>query len=346
MQRERIITCLTTTGLSLFLSSQSLADKHYSSRDKLASSLTSSICEDGPSDDLHQIAWDLGIYDAAIDIRILKRRNKGSLTTGKLRSFAIWQMKQNYHHGFGFGRCDKERAFVVSVPSRRPIKFSKSGKSFSLPMIYHSCKKVYARYVGQKGGESKKLKVSRHGRVKIAKLKPGMVSISCQAKHPKWLGPILWHLVPIKLKQMPQLPYSEHFSSTQDAEQQLQSWVNHVRRHEGLVPLNFTKKVMKNAASELAVSKMIFHDRSVMKQVKASLSGQDLRPLGEDRARASSLSRIAWLFWHSPAHRDLILNKKADLAGLSLSKEEDSYFAVLMTAQSDKVTVSRKYKNK
>ncbi|NRA45899.1 MAG: hypothetical protein HRU09_13160 [Oligoflexales bacterium] len=347
MKRERTLTYLTLLSLSLFSTHESKAAKDYSVRKVLASSLQESLCQKQfDEDELHEIAWSQGIYDAAIEVRMINRKDKGALSTGKLRAFAIWQMKQNYHHGFGFGKCSKERAFTLSVPSRKAITFAKNGKSLSLPMTRHSCKRVYAQHVAEKGGLSKKLKFSRHGRIKIAKLDPGMLSISCQPKHPKWLGPILWFLVPIKLKQFPEVPSQELFSSTQNAQQQLQTWVNHVRRHESLVPLNFTKKVLKDAASELAVSKMLFHDRSVMKQVKSTLKGEDLKPLGEDRAKASTLPRIAWLLWHSPAHRDLILNKDADLAGMSLSKEGGQYFMVLMTAQSEKVTVSKKYKSK
>lgn len=342
MQRERIITHLTVLSLSLPFAAHASGKKLYSERDDLASSLQQSICQNQQTDELHRIAWKQGIYDAAIEIRMIERRDKGALSTGKLRSLAIWQMKQNYHHGFGFRKCDKDRAFMISVPSRQSLTSAKDGKSISLAKSKRSCRQLIVKHAPIEGGESRLIKLSRHGKINISALKPGIVSVSCQPRHPKWLGPILWFLIPVGLDGFPETPYKQHFAGTQDAEQQLKSWVDHVRRHEGLVPLNFSKKALKDAASQLALSKMLFHDRSVMKQVKSGLGEKDLVPLGEDRARASSPSRIAWLLWHSPSHRDLLLNKNADLAGLSVSKEAGSYFVVLMTAQSEKVTVSRK----
>jgi len=342
LQRERIITHLVVTSLSLCSVTGVLAAKNYSDRNKLAHALKPALCKKERTEDLHHIAWEQGIYDAGIEISLIKRRDKGALSTGKLRSFAIWQMKQNYHHGFGFAKCSDERAFIVSVPSTKPFQFTKDGKSLVLPKTSHSCRKVHAKYVAIKGGSSKPLKLSKGRSISIANLEPGMLSISCQPKAPKWLGPILWFLVPIQLKQFPELPHAKLLASGQDAQQQLQTWVNHARRHAGLVPLNFTKQALKDAASELALSKKLFHDRGVMKQVKTSLADEEFSPLGEDRARAATLSRIAWSLWHSPSHRDLLLNKNADLAGMSLSKSEGAYFMVLMTAQSDKVTVSKR----
>ncbi|MFK7826555.1 MAG: hypothetical protein AB8G05_20605 [Oligoflexales bacterium] len=346
MQGERIITYLTASSFSLLLAFEAHAAKNYSARKNLASSLKAALCEKDQGVDLHQLAWKHDIYDAAIEIRMIKRRDKGELSTGKLRSFAIWQMKQNYHHGFSFDRCNKEQAFVVSVPSQKAIEFAKDGKNLSLPIMNRSCKQVHAKHVATAGGESQTRKILKNGLIGIAGLEPGMLSISCQPKHPKWLGPILWFLVPIDLKKFPEVPFAELFNPAQDAEQQLQIWVNHVRRNAGLVPLNFSKKSLKDAASELGLSKMLFHDRGVMEQVKASLAGKDFTPLGEDRARATSLPRIAWLLWHSPSHRDLLLNKDADLASISLSKEAGTYFAVVITARSEKVKVSSKFKRK
>ena len=95
-------------------------------------------------------------------------------------------------------------------------------------------------------------------------------------------------------------------------------------------------------AELLSIDTSVAHDRLLLKRVAAGLGSHDLHFVGEDRARAADLSRVAWLLWNSPRHRALLLDKSATHAGIAIKEVRGEMLAVVVAAGGGSLTTAER----
>jgi uncharacterized protein YkwD len=99
----------------------------------------------------------------------------------------------------------------------------------------------------------------------------------------------------------------------------LLDWTNHVRDRHGLRPLRSRNTVVRYAARHsrrMAQRHSLFH--STTSQLTDVLSGTGWNICGENVGYGSSLHRIERGFWRSAPHRENILRRSFDHAGIGV----------------------------
>jgi hypothetical protein len=117
----------------------------------------------------------------------------------------------------------------------------------------------------------------------------------------------------------------------------MKKWVNQIRTQLNLPSLNFSDPKMRSQAKTLTFKNTTaYHDRRALKQMKNQLAKENYQLNGENRAVGRTLSDIAWLFWHSPRHRSLLLSPHSNRASLEIVERSHHLLAVLILARKTK----------
>ena len=280
-------------------------------------------------------SWKFHIFDTGLKIRKITPLKSSPIKTEYLIKNAKKLMHQHFHLGFSYGKCKKDFAWIVSSPSPFPPTKNLNNIDISLDRMHKLCQKVRIHYISSDSKNS--LEISNHvyknNILKTDDLK-GIISIVCKKSKPDWIGPVLWHLIPINLKSFPKLPHDNIFEQKGISQVKLmQTWINKIRVENKLTFIDFTNKSLQKASEFLSLSKSIIHNHHDMMKVKLYLKKQLVKPLGENRSSAISFRHLSWLMWFSPEHRDLLLHSKADSGGLHILHDKGYYFSVLLLAQ-------------
>jgi uncharacterized protein YkwD len=125
-------------------------------------------------------------------------------------------------------------------------------------------------------------------------------------------------------------------------EAELLAWINQKRTEERLPELKLDRE-LTDAARGLLNGQTIRHDLRALNTAKISLLKRGIEGLGENRVGGNNLAEAAGLLWMSPAHRDLILNPKADTAGLAVTKDEQGVFLVMLVGKKTTGAVAKNH---
>lgn len=324
----------------LFFNSISLAQHNIapnvSTRADLASFMTKLVCDEKETPDTRK-AWEAGIYDAQVAVQSLKPKAGQKIRKEDIQKAADVLATRNNHYGLSHGQCPNESYWVITSPAPKPLAPPKDETITIAAQDYRDyCDNVRVDFAAADKGQPRNILTQKSVatttealQINTKLLPSGVLSITCQPRYPAWQGPVLWYLVPVKDGASSEIPESqalEHDSPIQA----LQLWVNAVRKKEGLSPLADNHPRMQWLSEQLLKNSTIRHNRKLLEQAQQALKKNNARLVGENRVKAQNLAQMAWLLWHSPRHRQLILNKEATHFSVAAQQIKQEQLAVLV----------------
>jgi hypothetical protein len=289
--------------------------------------LSNLICQFPPKTNLTTL-WQEGIVLAQIRVQTFVSRSGEKLEERFLDARAKLFAKSHRVSGYAIGWCGSDRAWVAAFPA------------ISQPTLHQNqiaglekqsqCAELSAHGAEFARGPSFELTIE-NGRVTWPQTLHGVVSVVCVPKSPSWIGPQQLYMIPAGEASTLFVPAQRVLGiPVRDPSFALRLWINTVRDMEDVTPLR-AEDQLDQVATILASGSSINHDRLELNHYAEVLSRRNLRLLGEDRVRGSSLTELATLLWISPRHRDLLLNPHAELLGVHLEKQANQWFAVIIT---------------
>lgn len=283
-------------------------------------------------------AWAVGVFDAQIDGRKAEIRAGRSPTEEELARKAHALAQTRGYQGFAHGLCADGTGWAAAMPAPEPLNILKDG-TISLPTALDTaCESYRVDFAATAGDAPRALGAPKT--IDPKTLGDGVVSVTCQPPKPRFQGPVLWFLAPVGKGPATELPAAAALAEGRGTEEQLIAWVNAVRRGEALKPLVFTKE-MRGEASILAIDPTLTHNRAMLRKVGESLASGSVRLIGEDRVKGRDAAAMAWLLWASPRHRDLLLDKKATVAGIATVVTRGETLAVLLVGEDEPLKTAR-----
>lgn len=282
------------------------------------------------------------IYSAHLSGRIF--RSKTKISDSELKNSAIAHAKRLKHYGVSFGQCTDGSYWIVSTPA--PVSAVISNNTIQIPyeLMQNYCKDIFIDYGKWKGEISQSLD-KKTQKLDITSFEPGIVAITCLPKFPRWLGPVAWYYIPVGHIKSFELPYAELIENNiqQNWQDVILLWINQIRRKENLPALLQGDKFLSEVAEILAEHGQIWHDRNLLKILAEQASSHRVKLIGENRVLGQSLKEMALLFWLSPRHRNLLLNKDALYLASSIKNTGEKKLMVLVLASSEqkKVTLNK-----
>lgn len=307
-------------------------------RKDLVGSISKKICSKS-LDTAANNFWGDGIFDASLQIHLLKRTDTGVLEDASLRDYAISMMKNNFHHGYAFAICSSDLAWVASVPAEKALQVK--DKQVSLPWAHmqNICKTIEGNFIQLGHGQSESVGL-KNGKMRLNSYPPGVFSITCTPRVPGWVGPILWYLFPNDSSEK-KVPFFELLRDGNSSKLAMERWINRLRSEHELKTFEFSNRWMKEGARNIGLSRKLFHERDRMDQVRQFLKKYGIKAGGEDKAIAGSVEELAWLLWFSPRHRDLLLDPNCSHAGSYLSVVGRQKYFVLLTGSLDSTKMTK-----
>lgn len=272
--------------------------------------------------------WEKGISDAQIEGRLLEQRFSVEINLSQAQRKAKSLARMRRYQGYAYGTCSDGRAWALALPAPAPLE--RTGEKLAVPALalHETCESWRVDYARNNGGTSVPLR-SHGGTIDIKTLEPGVVSVSCQPRKPRWQGPAQWYLTPIGLAPSAEVPGAESLKNGQTSEAGLIAWINQVRSQNQRRPL-VVHADLTSEAGILAIDPSLTHNRKMLTAASTTLAGQKLRFLGENRVKGRDLHEMAWLLWYSPRHRSLLLNEEARWLGVTLRNTREGKLAVIV----------------
>jgi hypothetical protein len=289
---------------------------------------------------LTQKAWAQGVYDAQIEGRTLESFTEQKIDEQILQQKAKDLAKQNYHLGFSFGHCPGGMAWMASMPSPEPATIDSLNRLiWPQKTMDQACKNTSADSALAKGSMTQTHKTSEHLNLPE---EDGVMTISCWPKTPDWMGPMVWFMAPTGKGPGTFVPQAELFRSENQDSEKLLAWIQQVRKIFKAKEVALGNESLDRASQLLSVGKTVHHNRTLLKSVNSWLKEDGLQLIGEDRAKAMSARQLAWLLWHSPRHRTLLLDPTASHMSVNLVQDKGESLAVILMAKQITVKVGAK----
>ena len=335
-----MIRILAAVAFVIFCSNTSFGAVTAEHRVDVKDHLQNLMCDKSPQLDAKKTIA-LGIYDAQIDVRLIETVAGTALTEKMLlkKAKALAAMKR--YLGYTQGVCpDQRKGWVAALPAPGPLLRTSNGFEIKSDAINKSCKTHRIDFAATKGGISSRLPDSR--KIQTTKLGEGIVEITCQPAFPRWQGPIVWYLAPTSEKALADKP---KLANSDDRAAALSLWIASIRSKEGLKP-TISNDGLKRAAELLTIDSSVTHNRANTDSMRAKINASEsLRVLGEVRVRGQSVDDLAWMLWHSPRHRDLLLQAETTSYGLAIKEVGTELLAVILGAEEVRaITASGKTK--
>ncbi len=312
-------------------------DADANHRRDISKALSTFLCEQSP-DPLPVGQWKLGVYDSQLLGKYLKHP-RGKLLQSQLKIEAENLSTSHKHGGYAFEKCSKSLGWVLSTPSPVSVSVKKNQILLNMRALDRACKKISFHFAGALGGKSLKLMNPNPFSNKISldttRLPQGTLSVVCRPKLGKNTGKRELYLIPIKGGPGFILPHTKRVPAKFDQRYQRKflSWVNVLRADHKLAPLKLLPQ-LNSEAKYLSASGLIDHNLSHLGKSRSRLRYKGLTFLGENRAQGHSPFQMAWLLFHSPTHRDLLIDKSAKYIGFSAQKDrKQKYTFVVVTAK-------------
>ena len=318
-----------------FLSSQaSLSLAAAQVRPDLQSALATRLCQSQSPLEAREL-WQLGVFDAQMQAAWIDADEPIALAD--LLEAAQQQAAKSLHQGYAFGLCDSRRAWIVTSPAPAAILRREADSIVAATsLLQGSCTHYDLDTAEAAKGmprslQKKSLPTTDNVVINANFLKAGTVAVTCHPPGPATRGPELWALMPVGRWDYTKVP--DFDAGQYQGSAGLKRWIEQLRASHSLKPLHLNKPIMKRYARELLQATSIRHPRALLLTQAAELKKKKGKFLGENRVKASSSSEMAWLLWHSPQHRRLLLNKEANALGLELSRLDLDELAVLVLAR-------------
>ena len=284
--------------------------------------------------------WDRGLSDAQIEGRLLERRfgQEPNLLSAQRKARSIAQMRR--YQGYAYGKCHDGRAWALALPAPSPIRRQDTTLHIPVSALTSGCETWRIDYAQNSGGDSIRLE-HLTDKIDTKTLAPGILSVSCQPRKPSWQGPVQWFLTPIGAPPSANVPSEEILRTGKNAEKGIIAWINHLRVKLKRAVL-VSRIELIHEAGILAIDRSLTHNRKLLRAASSNLSSQNLNFLGENRVKGRNVQEIAWLLWHSPRHRDLLLHKDARLIGITMRKTPQGHLAVIVVGTHDNARIGKR----
>jgi hypothetical protein len=318
---------LAIIAFSGLFSTASLGAALAEHRADVKDQLQSLMCAETPLLDARNTIA-LGIYDAQIDIRLIESIAGTNLSEKMLtkKSKALAAMKR--YLGYTQGLCSDRKGWVAALPAPGPLLRTADGFEIKSDAIKTSCKTHRFDFASTSAGRSQRLPDSR--KIRTTKLGEGIVEVTCQPSFPRWQGPVVWYMAPTSINALADKP---KLTDTDDRAGALSLWIASIRSKEGLNPI-ISNDALKRAAELLTIDSSVTHNRANTDSMREKINATDsLRVLGEIRVRGQTTEDLAWMLWHSPRHRDLLLQNEATTYGLAIKEVGTELLAVFLGAE-------------
>lgn len=280
--------------------------------------------------------WEAGIFDTQMEASWIS--SDQPIEAAELAAAARDQARSLHHRGFAYGLCSPYQAWMISSPAGEPpLAKREEGLVFvNSPALAASCAFFEVDAAASSGGIPRSLLAKQKPglqalEINTAYLSPGTLSVSCHPPNPEKRGPELWALLPIGSWDPGAIPeaqvaHDSDFSS-------LRTWLQKVRAGHRLPVLRADSPLLSRFAQELLQHESIRHPRPLIRSQTAELKKRRGSWLGENRVKAFSPYEMAWLLWHSPQHRRLLLHAKANAIGLQISQKRPEKLLVMVMAR-------------
>lgn len=304
----------------LFAASLAKAQVQVELRSDLQEKLGKPLCQQSTPPEPRQL-WEWAIYDAQIQAAWILADD--AISPLDLEVAARQQAVDAQHSGYAFGLCSPRKAWVVSTHAPYPL-FEKHADAITLsPAALHSrCSSFDLDAAAREGGLPRSLrKKSREWqntwRINSHFLEAGTLSITCHPGNKGQRGPELWGLMPVGQWNFDEVPHFQESSSAS-----LINWIQDVRKVHRLNSLQADKLVLGRFAQQLSGSSSIRHPRALLLKQAAELKKLKGKFLGENRVKGMDPRAMAWLLWHSPQHRRLLLHREANAIGYKMAQAD------------------------
>ena len=281
--------------------------------------------ERGRGFDLARLLQSAGVYDAGVIFRVMEARKAGSLNEKKVRRLARSMAVRAGHRSWSYGLCSPRKAWAVSSPVPVPLTLAKLSEKRTSSVLEAYCRSWSLDFAAFDAGLPEQLqKLPDQKAGQAPDQKPGMLSLSCRPAAPPRAGRELWLLFPSPGTKGRKIPASPPlWQPNGDDPGKIAHWINRIRNHHGLRPLDFRSPEIRKTARHLSQSGVLKHDRRQLNDERKRLARHAYTFLGEDRVIAEDAQSMARLLWLSPLHRSLILNPRANLGGLFFVRKEN-----------------------
>lgn len=279
----------------------------------------------------------LGIYDAQIDARIVESIAGNTVTKRMLEKKAKALAAMKHFQGYALGVCSDRKGWVAALPAPAPLIRTNDRISFKASDLKAHCRNYRVDYAALSQGESQQL--AGTGKVETKTLAPGIIEVTCQPGFPRWSGPVVWYMAPTTQE----FAGTEAIPATTEGtdSERLTQWISKVRKREHRSPM-VANDHLNSAATLLTIDTSVTHNRTSTDSIRARAKAAGFDVLGEIRVRGQSIDDLAWMIWHSPRHRDLILSADATNVGLHVKAIGTELLAVILGAKVERpVTATR-----
>ncbi|MCX6109116.1 MAG: hypothetical protein NTZ90_05860 [Proteobacteria bacterium] len=309
-------------------------------RRDLSTAFGKAVCA-GEIGDKPLAAWAAQAYDAQIEAHLVASRHGQPVATEDLAKRARGLASLRSLAGYSYGLCEGgQRGWIAVVPAPTALKLGQDQWTLPQADLERLCSSYRVDFASRHVDAVRGLKqlVTFGSTVSTKDLGDGTVSLTCQPRAPRWQGPVLWYLAPVG-KGPETTPPDSDGVATATSTTALVPWLQRLRASQGLPPMA-ASEALNEAAANLAADGSLVHNRQLLQQATAAVKTKNIELLGEDRVRAHDIASMAWLLWNSPRHRQLLLNKDANIVGIASRAIDDDQLAVLVIGKGQAVNTS------
>lgn len=309
-------------------------------RRDLSTAFGKAVCA-GEIGDKPLAAWATQAYDAQIEAHLVASRHGQPVATEDLAKRARGLASLRSLAGYSYGLCEGgQRGWIAVVPAPTALKLGQDQWTLPQTDLERLCSSYRVDFAARQVDAVRGLKqlVIFGSTVNTKDLGDGTVSLTCQPRTPRWQGPVLWYLAPVGKGPETTPPDGESIAAATSTTA-LVPWLQRLRASQGLPPMA-ASEALNEAAANLAADGSLVHNRQLLQQAEAAVKTKNIDLLGEDRVRAHDTASMAWLLWNSPRHRQLLLNKDANVVGIASRAIDDDQLAVLVIGKGQAVNTS------
>lgn len=270
-----------------------------------------------PAKGLQRI-WRLGVYDTLLSGKVLQTIQYTEQTA---RDYA----RSTGNQGFVFGKCRQGNSWILTVSA--PYPASVRGRTVTLsPQLKNYCRGLQAMYARSNLSFPVSIAI-KNNRLLLPTSGPGLVAVRCKSLTPQQTGPRLLYAFP---RGNPAVLPPFLAAKIKENKVAVQRWLTVLRQKLRLPPLRFDRVLQERDSSPRF---SVIHDRSQLLAVKDALRKQRLAFIGENRARAHTLTEALTMLWMSPFHRSLLLHREGMYLDLNVSRQKDQILVTMILAR-------------
>ncbi|MBF0441474.1 MAG: hypothetical protein HQK54_06190 [Oligoflexales bacterium] len=246
------------------------------------------------------------------------------------------------HHGICSGVCDDGTRWLITMPSSAKVQLGVKIGEIKIPVKKHHsyCGEIEIDYASSR--DSGYARVGHHNlnednsdiSIDTESFDDGLLSITCIPKASSSFGASILYLIPIKRGPYQVFPFEAFLGKAKGTiERRIAEWVNILRKEEGLRELTLSNPLFNSISNQMIEHGSIVHDRSMMAKASEQLKRYNFEFIGENRVKGEDAAKMAWLLWHSPRHRALLLDKRSTHLAVSSKDLGNEKLAVLAFAK-------------